>query len=48
MKIFNRFLYSILFIAGAITGILWVISHAISEVFRICNEQIYRAVMSLD
>lgn len=48
MKIFNRFLFSILFIAGAITGILWVISHAISEVFRICNEEIHRTAMSLD
>jgi len=48
MKTFNKFLFLILFIPGAITAILYGITYSISEVFRRCNDEIYRAAMSLD
>lgn len=48
MKIFNKFLFSILFVAGAITAVIYGISYTISEVFRRWNEEIYRTAMSLD
>jgi len=48
MKIFNKFLFSILFVAGTITATIYGISYTISEVFRVCNEEICRTARSLD
>lgn len=48
MKIFNKFLFSILFVAGVITAVIYGFSYTISEIFRKWNEEIYRVAMSLD
>lgn len=48
MKIFNKFLFSILFVAGVITAIIYGFSYTISEIFRRWNDEIYKAAMSID
>ena len=46
MKIFNKFLFSILFVAGVITAVMYGFSYTISEIFRTISE-IFRTISEI-